>query len=247
MPDIPCNWSAVRRPHAPHDWEPQPGMDPVRCAGLEGAASGSPGPNWLPDVHPTNESYAYQHPSPFTWAESVASHGTGPTATIDIDIHAPGHDEPVPVEIPIAGARVLHAMLSGVLAEHDGAGDPTLREVIAGALRDAAFSCDGECGSDEAACAAAHPIQEAATTHGVISDLYGPIDDIAEVVAGVVQPVIDAERGRADTAEALAIAQRKVIERQAREALAATTEPGTPRARRTPAPPTDQPGDGGGQ
>jgi hypothetical protein len=54
----------------------------------------------------------------FTWAESVASHGIGPTATVDIDVHAPGHDEPVPVEIPLAKARELYAHLGGVLAEH---------------------------------------------------------------------------------------------------------------------------------
>lgn len=134
-------------------------------------------------------------PSAFTWAETVASYGTGPTAVIDIDVHAPGHDEPVPVEIPLAEARVLHAMLSGILAEHDGAGDPTLREAIARALRDAAFFCDGECGDDEAACDAAHPIQEAATTHGVISDLYGPVDDIAGVVAGVCDRGTEELRG----------------------------------------------------
>lgn len=58
-------------------------------------------------------------PAPaFTWAESVASYGIGPTATVDIDVHAPGHDEPVPVEIPLAKARELYAMLGGVLAEH---------------------------------------------------------------------------------------------------------------------------------
>lgn len=54
----------------------------------------------------------------FTWAESVASYGIGPTAVIDIDVHAPGHDEPVPVEIPIAKARELYAHLGGILAEH---------------------------------------------------------------------------------------------------------------------------------
>lgn len=58
-------------------------------------------------------------PAPaFTWAESVASYGIGPTATVDIDVHAPGYDEPVPVEIPLAEARVLYAMLGGILAEH---------------------------------------------------------------------------------------------------------------------------------
>lgn len=70
-------------------------------------------------------------PSPFTWAESVASHGVDPTATIDIDINAPGHDEPVPVEIPLAKARELYAHLGGVLAEHGDAAPTLLARVLA--------------------------------------------------------------------------------------------------------------------
>jgi len=75
-------------------------------------------------------------PSPyaFTWAETVASRGTGDTAVIEIDVHAIGHAGPVPVEIPLAEARILHEMLGDVLAEHDpdpGAG--SLRGRIAGA------------------------------------------------------------------------------------------------------------------
>lgn len=80
-------------------------------------------PDWdaLANVHPTSEPYAYQPPPAFTWAESVATTGTGPTAQIDIDIHAPGQAEPVPVKIPLDVARTLHAMLGDLLSEHDEA------------------------------------------------------------------------------------------------------------------------------
>ncbi|MFG2359430.1 hypothetical protein [Streptomyces sp. NPDC048521] len=30
---LPCNWARTRQPHTQHDWEPQPGMDPVHCPG----------------------------------------------------------------------------------------------------------------------------------------------------------------------------------------------------------------------
>jgi hypothetical protein len=30
---LPCNWARTRYLHAPHDWEPQPGMEPVHCPG----------------------------------------------------------------------------------------------------------------------------------------------------------------------------------------------------------------------
>lgn len=30
---VPCSWVAVRSSHSPHDWQPQPGMDPVHCPG----------------------------------------------------------------------------------------------------------------------------------------------------------------------------------------------------------------------
>lgn len=91
--------------------QPDPGICPGRCeSGLR------------PDGHCACACGNGTSDSPaFTWAQTVASHGAGPTVTIDIDIHAPGHSEPVPVEIPLADARTLHAMLSGVLAEHEGA------------------------------------------------------------------------------------------------------------------------------
>lgn len=88
------------------------GIDPRSCVMNPGRTAA------IPNVHPTSEPYAYQPSSAFTWAESVASTGTGPTARIDIDIHAPGHDEPVPVAIPLGQARNLHAMLGDLLGEH---------------------------------------------------------------------------------------------------------------------------------
>jgi hypothetical protein len=59
------------------------------------------------------------------WAEGIGSHGAGPTFTIDIDVYLPGVEEPVPAEVPLGQARVLHAMLGdaisdGVLPEEDG-------------------------------------------------------------------------------------------------------------------------------
>ncbi|WP_406227414.1 hypothetical protein [Streptomyces anthocyanicus] len=38
MTDLPCNWARTRWPHPPHDWEPQPGMDPVHCPGHDQTA-----------------------------------------------------------------------------------------------------------------------------------------------------------------------------------------------------------------
>ncbi len=36
-PTLRCNHTHLRHPHAPHAWEPQPGMDPVHCPGFEAA------------------------------------------------------------------------------------------------------------------------------------------------------------------------------------------------------------------
>lgn len=64
------------------------------------------------------------------WAQTVAAHGAGPTRTIDIDIHLPGTDEPVAVEIPRADAEVLHAMLGDALADDaPEQPDPLLRAI----------------------------------------------------------------------------------------------------------------------
>lgn len=30
---LPCSTATLHQPHPPHDWEPQPGMNPVHCPG----------------------------------------------------------------------------------------------------------------------------------------------------------------------------------------------------------------------
>jgi hypothetical protein len=127
----------------------------------------------------------------FTWAESVASTRIGPTAQIDIDIHAPGQAEPVPVEIPLAEARTLHAMLGDLLSEHDepapSTSRDTMRDAIATALRAAAYHCDGDCGLDEPVCDAAHAIRVDAWAHEVVSDISGPVQAIAAAIDTVFE------------------------------------------------------------
>ena len=68
-----------------------------------------------------------------TWAESIASHGSGPTTTVDIDVNIPGEQEPAPIEIPLDAARTLHAMLGDLIAEHSEPA-PELRDQIAAAI-----------------------------------------------------------------------------------------------------------------
>lgn len=161
-------------------------------------------------------------PHAFAWAETVASHGTGPTATIDIDINVPGQDESVPVEIPLAHARTLHAMLGDLLAEHDEPGaDLGLRETIAGALRAAAEACGPDCALPEEECVRVNPIREDATTFGVISDIHGPIDAIADAVLAVVQPELDRL-----TVSQQGASERQALLEEARDALEAAGENG---------------------
>jgi hypothetical protein len=54
------------------------------------------------------------------WAESVATHGTGPTRTVDIDAHVPGVAGPVPMELPLVDALDLYGMLGRALAAEYG-------------------------------------------------------------------------------------------------------------------------------
>ncbi|GAI15862.1 unnamed protein product, partial [marine sediment metagenome] len=63
----------------------------------------------------------------------------------------------------------------------------TLRQRIETALRDAVHVCGEDCPApDEAACHAAHPIQEAVSHHGVVTDLYAPIAALADAVLPLV-------------------------------------------------------------
>lgn len=56
------------------------------------------------------------------WAQTVASHGTGDTRTIDIDIDGLA-DGWVPMELPIDEARTLHAMLGDAINDTECSGD----------------------------------------------------------------------------------------------------------------------------
>jgi hypothetical protein len=67
-----------------------------------------------------------------------------------------------------------------------------LRERIADAIQQAAHDCDSDTGPDAGACRAQHPIQIGAWHHGVVSDVYGPVDAITAAVLAVVQPEMDA-------------------------------------------------------
>lgn len=59
---------------------------------------------------------------PVTWAQTLATTGTGPTASIEIDVRVPGHPTPIPVEVPLAEAHTLHSMLGNALTEHNAPG-----------------------------------------------------------------------------------------------------------------------------
>ncbi|THA72522.1 hypothetical protein E6R60_26705 [Streptomyces sp. A0642] len=69
------------------------------------------------------------------------------------------------------------AALARVGREH------ALRIRIADVLRKAAYSCDGDCGTSEVECDAAHPIQVGMWTHGQVTDISASIDAIASVLA----------------------------------------------------------------
>ena len=71
--------------------------------------------------------------------------------------------------------------------------DAGLRQRIEAALRDAAKDCFADCGLTEEECVRQHPIRVDALTHGVPSDISGPID----ALAAVVLPLVAAERAAA--------------------------------------------------
>ncbi len=76
--------------------------------------------------------------APLAWAEAIGFHGSGDTATVDIDVKVPGEAEPQPLELPLEAARVLHAMLGDLLDEATPAPAPAadLREQVAAAVRE---------------------------------------------------------------------------------------------------------------
>jgi hypothetical protein len=99
---------------------------------------------------------AVEDTKPLTWAETIASTGSGDTALIEIDVNVPGHTEPEPVEIPLADARALYIQLGGILAEHDPSRDRRERhrdEVNRDSYRRHVRPCDGFCGMTVVECA----------------------------------------------------------------------------------------------
>ncbi|MDI5965810.1 hypothetical protein [Streptantibioticus silvisoli] len=56
--------------------------------------------------------------APIRWGQSIATHGTGDTTTVDIDVFLPGNTEVLPMEIPLADATTLHSMLGDAIREH---------------------------------------------------------------------------------------------------------------------------------
>lgn len=78
-----------------------------------------------------------------------------------------------------------------------------LQSRIAEAIREAGKLCDDDC-VDPAACDAAHPIQAAVLHFDVVTDVYGPVDELAKVAAAVVQPELDRLRAELDRTRAMA-------------------------------------------
>lgn len=65
--------------------------------------------------------------------------------------------------------------------------DAGRQQRIATVLREAVYVCDEDCDApDDDACHATHPIQAAVLHHGIVTDLYGPIDALAAVLAPLV-------------------------------------------------------------
>lgn len=205
-------------------------------------------PRYLPDADGTTPgTFDRTETAPTTATAQVNSPTTGDTpadggvdSSGDGELAVPASDEPADFERRIRFQLVqrgvpedhadwyLKGFRANVLREAEAAATPdggSLRERIAAALRAAAHSCDGTCGLDERTCHEAHPVQEAATTHGVISDLYGPIDAIAEVVAGVREDEMRQLRERVALLERGA-AEREALLTEARDALEAAGQPG---------------------
>lgn len=78
-------------------------------------------------------------PTAVSWAESVASHGTGPTTTVDI----PGATEPAPMELPLDAARLLHTMLGDAIGQGSvpAEGEQALQQRLTTAISDARWWC----------------------------------------------------------------------------------------------------------
>ncbi|MCX5209772.1 hypothetical protein OG689_10800 [Kitasatospora sp. NBC_00240] len=81
-------------------------------------------------------------------------------------------------------------------AEQVGQVPETRAEVIAQALRDAAFSCDGNCDLEEHDCVEKHPIQVQSYHHDTdeIASVYGSVPALAIVAAAAMQAQLNAHR-----------------------------------------------------
>ncbi|MCU1612559.1 MAG: hypothetical protein JWO98_99 [Frankiales bacterium] len=90
----------------------------------------------------------------WTWGQSVATTGTGPTATVEIDVRVPGRSEPEPVVVPLADARVLHAMLGDAIREVGEGGEAAVTEAApvdrAAVVREAADAITAVIDADKA-------------------------------------------------------------------------------------------------
>lgn len=90
--------------------------------------------------------------------------------------------------------------------------EPGLREQYAAAIRDAAYHCDGNCGMSERECGDAHPIQVGMWIHGVIAEVSGTPEMLADAVLAVRDRRLEQlreERDASDDAARRLLAQRQ--------------------------------------
>jgi hypothetical protein len=127
-----------------------------------------------PACEGTNPPYPFicpGHPAPEQRAEDVA-----------------GCQHPVePAPAPDAGPRDENPSALEIAGGLRGQYAAALRD----ALRAGAYSCDGDCGMPEQACTELHPVQVAARSCGAVSDVYGPVDAIADLLVPAVLAVRD--------------------------------------------------------
>lgn len=75
---LPCNHARLRQEHGPHDWEPQPGMDPVHCPG-----HGQP--ETVADWHAAGCARACSEQHTYAWGRcALAPESARPEPTISI-------------------------------------------------------------------------------------------------------------------------------------------------------------------
>ncbi|MFH8531561.1 hypothetical protein ACH4GE_24460 [Streptomyces tendae] len=73
---LPCSTATLRQPHPPHDWEPQPGMNPVHCPGQSETAA---------DWHAAGCARDCSEQHTYTWGRcALAPQSARPEPTISI-------------------------------------------------------------------------------------------------------------------------------------------------------------------